>query len=327
MKQTEPLVSIIVPAYNSGKYLGECLNSALNQTYRNIEIIVIDDGSTDDTSEALKPYLDKIRYYKIANSGPARARNEGIKKACGRFIAFLDSDDIFLPEKIEAQLKAVSVSEKVGMVTCNGYLINERGDQIGQIKLEKYPDQDSLIYNLHIRNVLNRGCSSMLLRKECFEKAGLMDETLVVGEDWDLWLRILQNYQIRYLETPLFKYRVRAKSISSPHNEDIALKSDLRVLAKVHSGKSWREKGHLKAKAYSYRYFCAAWAYHQNGNRKKAFFYILKSLGGYPLKLPVPSARRIGIFVKIFFGENIFRLGRTLTGSLKPALRSRPWLF
>ena len=111
-----PLVSIIIPTYNRAKFLPTAIQSALQQSYPNIEVIVIDDGSTDNTKMALEPFKDKIRYFATEHKGTAHARNVGMKAATGKYIAFLDSDDTYLPNKIEIQVSFIEEHPEVGMV-------------------------------------------------------------------------------------------------------------------------------------------------------------------------------------------------------------------
>lgn len=122
----KPTVSVVIPTYNRAKYVTETIDSVLSQSYTDYEIIVVDDGSTDNTREALAPYMDRIRYIHQQNSGVSAARNRGIKAARGKWIAFLDSDDIWLPEKLAVQIKDISKYPGVCLHTTNAGLYRER---------------------------------------------------------------------------------------------------------------------------------------------------------------------------------------------------------
>ena len=111
-----PVVSVVIPTYNCGRYIEEAVNSVLSQTYRSLEIIVVDDGSTDDTAGRLEKYTDRIRFVSQKNSGPSRARNVGMELSTGEYIAFLDADDRWLPEKLERQLACFQELEGIEMV-------------------------------------------------------------------------------------------------------------------------------------------------------------------------------------------------------------------
>src|SRR5207249_11176371 len=112
------MVSVVIATYNCRRYVGEAVESALAQSYQPIEVIVVDDGSTDGTAEELRPFKDRIRYLVQANQGPAAARNHGIRAARGEYVAFLDADDLWAPSKIEKQVAAMEKSDKIGVVHC-----------------------------------------------------------------------------------------------------------------------------------------------------------------------------------------------------------------
>lgn len=191
----KPLVSIVIPTYNHEQYLARAIKSVLKQTHKNAEIIICDDGSSDNTKEVIKKFKHhkKIRYYYQSNQGLASTRNLGIKKAKGEFIAFLDSDDYWLPKKIEKQLKIFTKNKQIGLVYCFHYWVSEAGKITGKKKKNYRGDiwQDLLQGNL----IVGSG-SAAVVKKECFDKIGLFDESLKSCEDWDMWLRIARVYQI-----------------------------------------------------------------------------------------------------------------------------------
>ena len=124
----KPLVSVIIPAYNSADFIDEALKSVFDQTYKDLEIIVVDDGSTDDTRAVLEKYGDRVNYHYQDNNGPASARNRGIKLARGKYIAFLDADDLWLPTKLEKQVALFKNRENLGFVTTGVCSFDENGD-------------------------------------------------------------------------------------------------------------------------------------------------------------------------------------------------------
>lgn len=170
------LVSVIIPTYNRAGFLEEALKSVLNQTYSNLEIIVVDDGSTDNTKEVLKPFKDKIKYFYQENKGPAAAKNTGLKSANGEYIAFLDSDDLWPSSKIEIQIENISDSENVNIV-----MGGVRHQELSDFNKNEYKDLDET-YN---RNSL--GCG--LFKASTFKKVGLFNENLTYWEDLDWLLR------------------------------------------------------------------------------------------------------------------------------------------
>jgi glycosyltransferase involved in cell wall biosynthesis len=179
-------VSVIIPAYNQSRYLGQAIRSVLAQTYVSLEIIVVDDGSTDDTREVAASFTDaRVRYVHQANRGLSAARNTGIRHARGELLTFLDSDDLFLETKLETLVGALEKNPALGFVAGGAILIDERGELVGEIFEERIPAN---LTDLLLGNPLHVG--SVLLRREWQERAGFFDETLRSYEDWDMWLRL-----------------------------------------------------------------------------------------------------------------------------------------
>ncbi|MCK5541956.1 MAG: glycosyltransferase family 2 protein [Desulfobacterales bacterium] len=193
-----PLVSAIIPTFNRGWIICEAVESILNQNYLNIETIVIDDGSTDDTAKKLVPYLDRITYIKQENKGVSAARNLGIKKSTGRFTAFLDSDDLWTKDKISIQVDffqnnteaMICQTEEVWIR--NGKKINPK---------HKHKKLSGMIFEPSL-NLCLVSPSAVMIKKELFEIAGLFDENLPACEDYDLWLRISATMPIFLINKP-----------------------------------------------------------------------------------------------------------------------------
>lgn len=302
-----PLVSVIIPTYNSAKYIKETLDSVFNQTYKNIEVIVVDDGSVDNTREILEKYNSKIKYIYQGNKGPSAARNRGIKEARGSYIAFLDSDDLWLPEKLEKHTSLFMKNLSLKLTYCAGYYEDEKGSILKTFSLEKY-SQQKLIEILVTRNCIG-SASRVIVDKECFDKVGLFDERLEVAEDWDMWLRICRKFEFRCINKPLVKIRVHKGSQS--YFGDKNLKNELKFLNKIFSDKSLKRKWILKRKAYGYRYYSAAIAYRENGEREKVRECILKSFHLFPLGFFNKS--HLALVVYAIFGNRGFkRLQRTI---------------
>ena len=203
MNTSIPKVSIIIPTYNREKFIGRALESVLAQTYKDFEIIVIDDGSIDNTREVLTPYNKQIKYVYQKNGGSSSARNRGIQESTGEYIAFLDSDDIWMPEKLAIQVDILDKNKNIGIVHTKMLMFNNKGERIG-VKPEK-PTGKNFRELIEIAGDLPT--SSVLTRKECFEKAGLFDTNLKTIQDFDMWLRISQFYDIyEYTEKSLAHY-------------------------------------------------------------------------------------------------------------------------
>ncbi len=205
------LVSIIIPVYNGSNYMREAIDSALAQTYKNIEIIVVNDGSTDDTEQIAKSYGDKIRYYKKENGGVATALNFAIKKSKGEYISWLSHDDMYYPEKIEKQIEELSRLDKEKkentIVYSNYSLVNEKSEITSVQSFQKSHDIQKLNYSLYpILKGLIHGCT-LLIPKKCFDQVGYFDEKLKTTQDYDLWFRMFPQYDLIFIEDLLVKSR------------------------------------------------------------------------------------------------------------------------
>lgn len=212
------LVSIIIPSYNAAKYIKEAVDSALAQTYKNLEIVVVDDGSTDDTKTVLESYVasGRIRYIYQGNKGLAGARNTGIRAAKGDYIAFLDADDLFLPDKVAEQIRVFEENPEYRI--CYSDLLHFSEDGQTYHHRYQYPSGDVFEPLLH-RQLINP--LTVMVERKMFEKYGFFDETLRRSEDWDLWLRWAHaGEKFYYLNKPLARYRIRsAGNLSSADSE------------------------------------------------------------------------------------------------------------
>jgi glycosyltransferase involved in cell wall biosynthesis len=237
MNNKTPLVSVVIPTYNSDKFIAQAVQSVLEQTYRSFELIVVDDGSTDETKDVLCQFNNSIRYHYQKNSGPSSTRNAGIKMAEGEYISFLDADDIWSPNKIEAQLDFLERHRDIGLVFSDieefdkEKIIHERSRLVVQV----YGHEGALQVPLQdpFRNLLTKNficTSTVMVRSECFKKAGLFEESLRIGEDRDMWLRIAAYYKIARLPLVLCKKRVHDFNISG--DMELYTSSLIKVLEK-----------------------------------------------------------------------------------------------
>lgn len=215
----EPLVSIITPVYNAERFLSDTIKSVQNQTYKNWEILLIDDCSKDNSAQIIKEfqkYDNRIKYIKLKkNSGASVSRNEGIRNAKGRFIAFVDSDDIWKPEKLEIQIKYM-LKENLGFTFTSYRYMKENGELTN--KIAKAPSK--INYNGLLKNTII-GCSTVVIDREIVD---YFEMPLVrMGQDTATWLQILRKEKYAYgIEQDLVNYRLVGESLSS--NKIIALK-------------------------------------------------------------------------------------------------------
>ena len=211
-------VSIIIPTYNRADVIGNSIQSVLNQTYEQYELLIVDDGSTDDTELVIEQINDKrIRYIKLPeNKGVAAARNEGIRQSKYDYIAFQDSDDYWKKEKLEKQMNFLTAMPDIGLLYCPYECKKADGSSI-IVPNDNIPmsEKQGNIYEYMLqRNTI--GTPSVLLRKECLEKSGMFCESLTCLEDWELFLRISRDYRIAFQCEPLLYVNLSTDGVS--HN-------------------------------------------------------------------------------------------------------------
>jgi glycosyltransferase involved in cell wall biosynthesis len=214
-------IDVIIPTYNSSKYLSGAIKSALNQRNVELQVLIIDDGSTDNTRQLVKSLSSKnavIKYFYQPNRGLSSARNLGIKVSEAPYIAFLDADDIWLPEKIAKQLAIFTKSknDSLGLVYCDYFDIDVNGQKIPYPSMRLDPSVKGKVYSrLLAGNLIAGSGSGVLVKRECFDKLGGFDENLPTCEDWDMWLRISKQYQVDYTIEKLVGIRRSSNTMSS----------------------------------------------------------------------------------------------------------------
>ncbi len=203
------LVSIVLPTYNQVNYLSLSVESILAQTYRNFELIIVNDGSTDDTVKLLESYTN-IPYIKIINQNNQRlpgALNAGFNQAKGQYLTWTSSDNLMHPEMLQILVAKLDAVPEVGLVYADRFLIDEDGVNLGEFCL---PDYDPYLL-LHM-DIIH---CCFLYRRECQEKVGFYDPAFVYAEDWEYWIRISQYYKMKHIPKSLYYYRVHKRSMTS----------------------------------------------------------------------------------------------------------------
>lgn len=209
----KPTVSVIIPTYNRANLLKRAIESVISQRFEDFELIVVDDASPDNTPEIVESINDtRIRYIRLKeNSGGPVARNTGIKKARGKFIALLDDDDEWLPNRLEVQVrKFENLDREFGVVYGGFYYVSQ---QDGKILGKRLPRHRGDVYEHFLRENFI-GSPTLLIRRECFKRAGLFDPNLTSSQDWDMWLRIARYYKFDYVNEIVAKYYVHGRQIS-----------------------------------------------------------------------------------------------------------------
>jgi len=195
----KPQVSVIIPTYNRGRVIKEAIDSVLAQDYTEFELIVVDDGSTDHTSDVLDSYRNVIKVLSQKNRGVSAARNRGIAEASGKFIAFLDSDDLWLPHKLSTQVEFFNKTPDALICQTEEVWIRN-GLRVNPKKRHKKPS--GMIFKLSLELCLVSP-SAVMIKRSLFDRVGEFDETLPACEDYDLWLRISSRFPIYLIDTPL----------------------------------------------------------------------------------------------------------------------------
>lgn len=211
-----PLISVVIPAYNAEKTIRTTIESVLSQTFSDFELIIINDGSQDTTLEIIASIIDnRIKVISQPNSGPQKSRNRGISEAQGEYLAFLDADDLWTPEKLELQLKALQANPDAALA----YSWTNWIDETGQfLRRGAYINATGNVYEkLLLIDFVESGSNPLVARK-ALDNIGHFDESLVGGQDWDMWLRIAARYPFTVVTSPQILYRKYPNSNSWSNN-------------------------------------------------------------------------------------------------------------
>ncbi len=204
-----PKVSVIIPTHNCALYLPNALRSVLAQTFSDYEIIVVDDGSTDNTREVVERFIEqhplRIRYIYQERQERSAARNRGIRAAAGEYIAFLDADDEWLPHKLSRQVPALDASPEIGLVHSDIVFMDKEGQDCGAPERWEKPN-GFVLKELLCGNFI--WCCTVLCRRQCFDECGWFDTAAIPAEDWDMWVRITARYAIYRVPEVLARYRL-----------------------------------------------------------------------------------------------------------------------
>ncbi|MDP1620903.1 MAG: glycosyltransferase [Bacteroidales bacterium] len=233
-----PLVSIVIPVHNGSNYLRESIQSAINQTYKNIEIIVVNDGSNDngDTAQVARSFGNTIKYYEKPNGGISSAFNFGIHQMKGDYFSWLSHDDIYCDNKIESQIQHLSSLDNKEVILFSDHeIIDEHSSVISSSTIRIKGTQPFFeIYNSQLLIALKRpfiNGNTVLIPKTAFDNVGLFDERLKVTQDFEMWFRLVSKYPLYYINKSLIKYRTHSNQGSKPNPsfiiESLSTKIDL----------------------------------------------------------------------------------------------------
>ncbi|KPQ01377.1 glycosyltransferase [Marinobacter sp. HL-58] len=279
-------VSVVTPTYNRARFLPDAVNSVLAQTYPDFELIIVDDGSMDNTRDVLEPFLAdrRVRYFYQENQGQSRARNLALDQAAGDFIAFLDSDDTWALDKLEKQLAVLHAHPDVEIVHGDEATIDEHGTVISVENMKRYSGR--ITRQLLADNSVS--ITTALVRRRCFDEMGGFDTSVGVADDYELWLRFSARYRYHYEPGVVASYRVMADQISSDKRRRFAaneriIRAFLASYGEVLS--PWERRWGLA------RFFCRKARYlAREGERGKAVGAIAGALTNAPLDAVVWKA-------------------------------------
>lgn len=274
----DPLVSVVIPTFNRSDLLPDAIDSVVDQTYRNWELIIVDDGSTDDTEQVVNSYSDsRVRYTENTGSkGPGGARNTGVRKAKGGYIAFLDSDDVWTSGKLRAQVDCMEANPRTGLVAGRCIYVDDELEPTGY----ESPSPKEIPYEeICVSTSVPGSSSNVLVRRRAFEDAGGFDPELLRGEDRDLWIRISRHWKVYCVDEVTAKIRV--------HDEERQHR-DLETVLECREAINRRiPEGSLRQKAQAWMWYNVGLRLMQgrlsDGARLRGLAYVFRSFVTYPL--------------------------------------------
>jgi glycosyltransferase involved in cell wall biosynthesis len=207
-----PLISVIVTNYNYGRYLRQAIDSVLGQTYPGVEVIVVDDGSQDDSADVARSYGETVRFIPQRNQGVSVARNRGVEESAGELVAFLDADDVWFPNKLEKQAQRLLADPELGLVHCGIQEIDGDGAELETLikGMEGWVAKEMLLFE---RPVIHSLGSTGLIRRSAFDAVGGFDPELSTSADWDFCYQVALRQRIGFISEPLVYYRVHSSNM------------------------------------------------------------------------------------------------------------------
>lgn len=267
--------------YNAEKYIGDAINSVLNQTYRNWELVIIDDGSKDLTALVIKKFLEdaRIQYHYQVNAGVSVARNKGILLAKGEYIAFLDADDAWEPENLSKKLAVLSNMPEVDWVFSDMYHAdaNLKETEVAPKGTDENMLEKILLWE---SEVIPGPCSSVIVRKKCFDEGVSFDKELSTAADQDFTLQLASRYKGRRIPEPLVTYRLSSNSMS--RNIAVMERDHILVYRKAAKNGMFYSDA-FRRKCFSNLYIILAGSWWVNGNNKiRGLYFIVRAISIYP---------------------------------------------
>ncbi|MEA2703022.1 MAG: hypothetical protein QOD63_967 [Actinomycetota bacterium] len=283
---------MVIPTYNYGRFVARAVQSALDQTLVPAEVVVVDDGSTDDTSDVLRAFGSRIRVITQANQGVSAARNRGARSASSALLAFLDADDVWHPRMLEVNVAALRERPDAGAVHCGLREVDEHGVELG-LRIDGHGGRVTEDLML-MRPAVPLTGSASLMPRAVFDALGGFDERLSTSADWDLCLRVSLEHDIVFVREALVSYTVHEANM---HGNLSAMEHDM-LLGMEKAFASHPELERLRAQALSSLFMTLSGSYLSSGDRRRALEYAVRSIrlqptrGLYALQLPIRRLRR-----------------------------------
>lgn len=306
-----PCCSIIIPAYNAMNYLPQTLESVLEQTFTGFEVLIINDGSSDNIVEWFCNIVDpRVKLISQENQGVSAARNIGIQNSTGEYIAFIDADDLWEPTKLEKQLQCFQNNPSIGLIHTAMTIIDEEGKSLGRTFISNV-EGDALKPLLEQNTIVT---SSVIIRRSCLD-VGNFDNNLHSSEDWELWVRIALRYPIMLIKEPLVYYRHHANNTTKNWQ---MLEQDLHSIEQIFQSVP-QELSYLKNRTYAYANIYLAWKALQTGYCKQAAYFRNQAIKHYSPTLFFPKMIRLNFAIALsqILGNNAFNRIQSLIYTIR----------
>jgi glycosyltransferase involved in cell wall biosynthesis len=286
-----PDVSVIIPSYNHARFVSQAVASALNQTLKPLEVIVVDDGSKDETADALAQFGESIRVIRQENSGVATARNNGAAAANGALLAFLDADDVWVPNKLEKQVERFNKEPGLGLVHCAYVDIDADNKELTEHfeGLEGWVAEEIILFR---RPVILGGGSGVVIPKKVFSELGGFDARLSTSADFDLYFRIARKWRVGFVPEVLLQYRIHG---SNMHGNINLMKRDMLLAYDKAFADTDESFMRLRRRAYASLYMNLAGSFLTVGQKRACLTNMIKGVWlwpgnikqvvGYPLRM------------------------------------------
>lgn len=315
-------VSVVIPAYNAMAYLPQTVANVLEQTYTDFEVIVVNDGSTDNIEEWIAQISDlRVKLVSQTNLGLAGARNTGIRESQGEYLAFLDADDLWESTKLAKQVRVLDSHPEVGLVYTWVAYVDERGNSTGRVVNNQ--QEGDVWQELTKGNLVECGSVAMV-RRQCLEQCGVFDCNLgSFVEDWDMWLRIADRYEFKVVKEPLVYYRQVASSAS--RNWEAMARSYQLVIEKAFATATWRNLS-LRNRSYGTANLVLAWKAIQSQTRdyEKASYFRSQALKHDPWLFFSKEYSRLSIAIALmnWFGVGGYQRFLSVLYTLRRSTRN-----